>query len=84
MGMKKYFLFCVMSIVWGVTIHIPDDYPTIEEGIEASQDGDRILVAPGVYTGDGNTDLSFDGKAITVVSQEGPEETIIDCVERSR
>ena len=82
--MKKYFFFFVMSFVWGITIHIPDDFPTIEEGIDASQDGDIVLVAPGVYTGDGNTELSFDGKAIAVVSQAGPEETIIDCEERSR
>jgi len=33
----------------------------------------------GIYTGDGNRDLDFNGKAITVTSENGAEATIIDC-----
>jgi hypothetical protein len=58
---------------------VPSDYPTIQAGIDASADGDIVLVASGTYTGDGNRDIEFRGKAITVRSEAGPETCIIDC-----
>jgi len=54
---------------------------TIQAGIDATIDGWNyiVLVAPGTYRGDGNRDLDFGGKAITVKSQNGAENTIINC-----
>lgn len=62
---------------------------TIQEGIHASQDGDVVLVADGTYTGgvyngvykdpNRNRDLDFEGRAITLQSQNGPGACIIDC-----
>ena len=48
------------------------DFSTIQEAIDAAVDGDAVLVAPGTYTGDGNRDIDFKGKAITVRSENGP------------
>lgn len=45
-------------------INIPDDYTTITAGINASADGDTVLVKPGTYTGS----LNYYGKAITLGS----------------
>ena len=62
-------------------IHVPGDFGTIQEAIDAAGHGDIIEVGPGVYEGDGNRDLVFRGKAITVRSAAGPEATIIDCMD---
>lgn len=63
---------------------VPFPYSTIQEAIDASNDGDTVVVHPGTYTGEGNRDIDFLGKAITVRSEDPDEEgivaaTIIDC-----
>ncbi len=56
------------------------DYPTIQAAVNAAASGDIIELADGVFTGNGNRDLDFAGKAITVRSQSGdPAVCIIDC-----
>lgn len=60
------------------------DYPTIQAAIDDSNDGDVIVLCPGTYTGPGNRDIDFRGKAITVRSTDPTDSnivaaTIIDC-----
>ena len=59
-------------------------YQYIQDGIDAAVDGDTVMVRDGVYTGTRNKNLDFNGKAITLTSQNGLESTIIDCEESGR
>ena len=43
------FILLAFSLLNATIIHIPADYPAIQEGINASVDGDTVLVADGVY-----------------------------------
>ena len=58
------------------TIHVPADQPTIQAGIDAAVNGDLVLVSPGTYI----ENVNFADKAITLQSETGAEETIIDGV----
>jgi hypothetical protein len=56
------------------------DYPTIQAAIDDTNDGDVLVLSPGIYTGDGNRDINYNGKAITVRGATGnPDDVIIDC-----
>jgi len=61
------------------TIRVPGNFPTIQAALDFATHGDVIEVAPGRYTGEGNWDLEFHGKSLTLRGASGPESTIIDC-----
>ncbi len=70
---------CVSSLQ-AATIHVPADQPTIQTAVNAAVDGDSVLIADGVYTGTGNRNVDFLGKAVVVRSEsENPYRCIIDC-----
>lgn len=55
------------------------DFPNIQAAINATVDGDTVQLTDGVFTGEGNKNISYLGKAITVCSQSGnPDACIID------
>ena len=64
------------------TVH-PDgsgDFPTIQAAMDAAEDQDTIELTAGVFSGEGNRDLDFAGKAITLRAQGGAEGlAVIDC-----
>jgi len=56
------------------TIHVPNDQPSIQAGIDAALSGDTVMVHPGTYS----ENIDFRGKPITVTSLQGAAVTIID------
>ncbi len=71
------FLYCHAGLA--STLWVPADFATIQQAIAAAVDGDTVLVAPGTYTGEGNRNIEFLGKEVSVISEAGPEQTTIDA-----
>ena len=57
------FLFKIFNLS-STIINIPADQPTIQQGIDASVNGDTVLVQPGNYV----ENINYNGKNITVAS----------------
>ncbi|MHC4325601.1 MAG: hypothetical protein ACYSUX_15145 [Planctomycetota bacterium] len=60
------------------------DFSTIQAALDEADANDTILVRPGIYRGQGNRDLDFQGKAVTVRSANPSDPmivsaTVIDC-----
>jgi subtilisin family serine protease len=60
-------------------IYVPAQYDTIQAALDAARDGDVVQVADGVYRGQGNRDIQFNGKAVHLRSENGPQNCIIDA-----
>jgi parallel beta-helix repeat protein len=53
-------------------IYVPDDYPTIQQAVNAANSGDMIIVRDGIYTENINVN-----KPLTIRSEDGAENCII-------
>ena len=56
-------LLLLLSFGFGAVITVPDDYMTIQEGIDAAAHGDTVVVYPDLY----NENILID-KSITLTS----------------
>jgi parallel beta-helix repeat protein len=59
----------------GSTVYVPDDYATIQAALYGVVATDTIIVRPGTYF---EYELDFVGKDVTLVSEKGASQTIID------
>lgn len=57
------------------TIHVPTDYPTIQEAINAAGNGDTVILSPGFYF----EPINFAGKAITVESENPDDPDVVSA-----
>ncbi|MFC1676691.1 right-handed parallel beta-helix repeat-containing protein [Planctomycetota bacterium] len=83
-----FVVLIVATLCSGRMITVDDngsaDFNNIQAAIDDANEGDVVEVWPGVYTGDGNRDIDFLGKAITVRGTDSNDPnivaaTIIDC-----
>ncbi|MDD5454762.1 MAG: C25 family cysteine peptidase [Candidatus Ratteibacteria bacterium] len=84
MKRRLFFVVLVLSILWGFsglgyasgkTFYIPKDFATLQEAINAAENGDTIEVAEGTYKGN----INFKGKSITLTSDSA--NTVIEGTE---
>lgn len=79
-------VLCLCGSALADVIHVPGDYPTIQDGIDAASFGDEVRVGPGVYT-DTNPYLVYNDSwevfpvianlkdGVSLISAAGPSQT---------
>ncbi len=67
---------CLLAAVpaRALTVHVPGDQPTIQQGIDVAGEGDSVQVAPGTYF---EHQLDFRGKGIVVRSSDPFDSLIV-------
>ncbi|MBX3321640.1 MAG: hypothetical protein KF757_01480 [Phycisphaeraceae bacterium] len=76
-------LSCIVIMVvamaaYADTITVPQNQPTIQAAINAASDGDIIELNSNVFRGDGNRDLNFQNKSLTIRPSPGRTGVRID------
>ena len=75
-------LLCILALLpaapAGETIHVPEDKPTVQQGVDAAKDGDTVRLSPGVY----RENVRVAGKKITISSRFAESRDALD-VERT-
>jgi len=90
-SMRRLPILCCLALAFITTIPAtattyvvtPDgtgDFPTIQAAIDAATYGDIVELTTGTFTGPGNRDIDYLGKALTIRSQSGePSTCVMDC-----
>ncbi len=82
--MKKLLLItcglAIAAVVEAQIIHVPGDYPTIQQGIDAANTGDTVLVDPGTYLENIylNKNITLSSLYLTTLDTSFISQTIID------
>jgi parallel beta-helix repeat protein/predicted outer membrane repeat protein len=80
-GIHNLFVLVALELLssglFAADVLVPSQYPTIQTGIGAAVDGDRVIVAKDTYY----ENINFGGKSITVTSTDlnDPAATVIDA-----
>ncbi len=62
------------SFLFSATLIVPTEYPNIQASIDASVDGDTVLVLDGVYSGEGNVNIEIDHRNnLFIISENGAD-----------
>ncbi len=82
--MAMLLVLALCAVAQADELLVPAEYPTIQAAINDCNDGDTVIIDPNTYTGPGNRDIDFLGKAITVRSTDPNDPnivaaTVIDC-----
>ncbi len=72
-------MLCFCTQTFAAIYHASPEQMTIQQAIDLAESGDTVIVADGIYKGEGNVNIDFKGKLITVKSQNGAESTTVDC-----
>ncbi|HEV8480009.1 MAG TPA: right-handed parallel beta-helix repeat-containing protein [Candidatus Eisenbacteria bacterium] len=76
--MTTAFLFSLLPVAASAAVlHVPADYPTIQQALDAATSGDEVLVAPGTY----NVHLLMGAfqSGVMLHSEAGAATTILDA-----
>lgn len=66
--------------VWYIRPDGTGDAPTIKAAVDSAARGDTLILADGIYQGEGNKNITLAEKAVRIQSESGnPENCIIDC-----
>lgn len=59
-------------------LRVPSQFINVQNAINVADEGDTVLLAPGVYSGHGFRNITFLQKNVVLTSENGPESTVLD------
>ncbi len=72
------------SLLFGATIRVPSEQPTIQAAVDIAGQDDTVLVEAGTYSGAGFEGIFITGKSLVLRSEAGAENTILQTTGTER